>query len=363
MKILFAIKALDHVKGGAERVLADVTSGLADKGHNVAVLSFDQPGGQSVYPLNKKVKRIALGIGDVTRKATFPEVISRMVAIRKAAQRMKPDVVVAFMHSTFIPASFAMIGTGVPIIASEHIVPEHYKNRQWEYLLLILSRLFVKKITVLSRSIINSYIPFLRPKMVPIANPVTPAKQQASPDAKGAKKIVLNVGRLTAQKDQETLIRAFAKLAADYPDWFLRIVGDGELKDRLADTIIQCDMQGRVELTGSTSQIEQEYENAHIFALSSKYESFGLATAEAMAHGLPAVGFKSCPGTNELITHGHNGLLVSGDDRVASLAGGLKTLMDDGDLRKRMGRQGLKAVALFHPDVIVDEWENIIKAP
>lgn len=364
MKILFAIKALDDTQGGAERVLADITSGLVNRGHTVAVMSFDQPGGKPFYPLDKKVKRIPLGIGNVKRKATFPEIISRMTAIRKAALKMQPDVVIAFMHSTFIPASFAMKGTGVPIIASEHIVPHHYKNRRWEYILLILSRFFVKKITVLSQCIIDSYPSILRSKMVAIANPVKPADELANPaDKECNKKIILNVGRLTDQKDQETLIKSFSNIAKDFPEWNLRIIGKGELRPKLEELVISLKMQDRISLPGVTSKIKEEYQAAHIFALTSKYESFGLATAEAMAHGLPTIGFAGCPGTNELIINEKNGLLikVEGNNKVQAFSKGLACLMNDSDLRKNLGLNGLKTIDQFHPDKIVTQWENLVK--
>ena len=362
MNILFAIKALDNVQGGAERVLADITSGLADKGHNISILSFDKSGGQSFYPLNEKVKRIALGIGDVTRNARFHEVIARMVAIRKTTLKAKPDAVIAFMHSTFIPASFALIGTGIPVIASEHIVPEHYKNKRWEYILLLLSHFFVKKITVLSQTIIKSYSSILHPKMVAIENPVHPAQALANTQRnKTDKKIILNVGRLTPQKDQETLIKAFKKISNDHPEWHLKIIGEGELRENLEKQIQELNVESRVSLPGITSDIEHEYQNAHIFALSSKYESFGLVTAEAMAHRLPAIGFASCPGTNEIINNKINGLLVDGSDKIEAFAQGLKQLIEDEELRKSLGEAGLKSVEKFHPDIIVEKWENLIK--
>ena len=361
MKILFSIKALDDIQGGAERVLADISSGLADKGHDVSVLSFDVPGGQAFYPLNEQVKRIALGIGDAKSKARLGEVMKRMIALRGAVKEQKPDVVVAFMHSTFIPASFALIGTGVPLIASEHIVPDHYKDRRLEFMLLGLCRFFVHKMTVLSDTIVQSYPRALRAKMVAIANPVHPAKKPASPAGERAQeKIILNVGRLTVQKDQETLIRAFASLAKDYPDWHLRIIGEGSLRAELEATIDELGMQERISLPGITAEIEEEYCAAHIFALPSLYESFGLVTAEAMAHGLPAIGFADCPGTNALIVHEQNGLLVGEGDRVEIFAQGLKRLMDDASLREKMGREGVKTVEQYHPEVIVDQWEALI---
>ena len=113
MKILFAIKALDNIQGGAERVLAEITSGLADKGHSVSILSFDQPGGCSFYPVHENVQRLSLGVGHAKNKTTIREMIARMLAIRRTVTKMQPSVVIAFMHSTFIPASFSLIGTGV----------------------------------------------------------------------------------------------------------------------------------------------------------------------------------------------------------------------------------------------------------
>ena len=229
-------------------------------------------------------------------------------------------------------------------------------------MLFLLSRFWIKKITVLSSSIIESYSPVLRPKMCAIPNPVHPAETLSDPAGKDAKrKIILNVGRLTDQKDQETLIRAFARLADDEPDWDLRIVGEGELRNRLEEVVRELNLQERVCLPGITSEIEQEYQAAHIFALPSVYESFGLATAEAMAHGLPTIGFSSCPGTNELIVQGKSGLLVEGETRVDAFAHGLKQLMADEKLRVDLGREGLKTVEQFHPDAIAQIWEDQIR--
>ena len=364
MKILFAIKTIDTSKGGAEKVLADVSSGLADRGHTVSVLSFDPPNGKAFYNFSPKVKRIKLGVGNVLRKATFGEVITRMRVIRKVVKRQKPDVVIAFMHSSFIPCSFALIGTGVPLIASEHIVPKHYKKRKWEFLLLILSRFFVKKITVLSKDIIRTYpFAFLRRKMIPIANPVKivlPDNKIVNNENK-KEKIILNVGRLTEQKNQATLIRAFARLANDYPDWSVRIIGEGELHSELLRIIKKFNMQERIILAGTTPHISEEYQAANIFALPSTYESFGLATAEAMAHGLPAIGYINCPGTNELIVNNKSGILVDSVKPIDSFTAGLKRLMDDQELRAALGQKAIKRVEQYNPELIFDKWEKLAR--
>ena len=113
-------------------------------------------------------------------------------------------------------------------------------------------------------------------------------------------------------------------------------------------------------LAGTTSDIESEYQKAHIFALPSRYESFGLATAEAMAHGLPVIGFADCPGTNELISHDINGLLVKGSDRAEVFSLGLKKLIDEPDLRAAFGADGIRRVNVYIPDNIVEKWESVL---
>ncbi len=362
MKILFAIKAMNDMKGGAERVLADVTSALSDNGNDISILTFDRPGGSSFYPLNKKVKRICLGIGDTHHKSTWAETHIRMRALRSTVKKEKPDIIVAFMHSMFVPMAFAMIGTGIPVIASEHIVPEYYKTRRLEFILLLFSSLFVRRITVLSEPVKASYPRFLHKKMVTISNPVLKPKLMADPEGKDtARKIILNVGRLDPQKDQEILIKAFAKLAPDYPDWDVRIMGDGELRDKLENTIKEYGLENRIFLPGTTPNISEEYQKAHIFAMPSIYESFGLATAEALAHSLPAIGFADCPGTNELIINNNNGLLIEGKNKEISLARALKKLMDSPKLRAQMGQNARNSAKSLRPEIIFQKWENLIK--
>ncbi len=362
MKILFAIKGLQQAAGGAERVIADISSGLAEKGHEVSLLSFDTPGSPSFYPLSSKVRRLGLGLGNPLEKATLQETCSRIPALRRAVKKERPDVVVAFMHSMFIPMAFALIGTGIPVVASEHIVPQHYQARRFEFLLLMASALLIKRITVLSDSVKVLYPKFLQRRMVAMPNPVHAPEASADPEGDPQKrKVILNVGRLDPQKDQKTLVSAFATLAPHHPEWDVRILGDGPLREDLENLIKQHGLQNRVFLPGTTREIAKEYQQAQIFALPSLYESFGLATAEAMSFGLPTIGFADCTGTNELILNGENGVLVEGPDRIPVFANALEKLMTSPELRVKYGVRAREAVVPFHPDKIVQRWETILR--
>jgi glycosyltransferase involved in cell wall biosynthesis len=360
VKIVFAIKKMDEASGGAERVLATVTEKLAARGHKITLLSFDR-NGESFYPLSPQVRRLRLAIGDARKPATIVETCRRIAALRKAVRAENPDAVVAFMHSMFIPVTFALAGTDIPVIASEHIVPRHYKARRAEFLLLIISMLMARRTTVLSEAVRNLYPSFLRPRMVVMPNPVLAAEQRSGPSGQDAKtKIILNVGRLDPQKDQAILIEAFSGLAGRYPDWQIRILGEGNLRPQLESRIHQLGLKERVHLPGIIRDIESEYARAHIFALPSRYESFGLATAEALSRGLPAVGFADCPGTNELIADGRNGILVK--VRTApELAAALETLMANPGLRLSYGQAGRQMLQGHDPDRVADLWEGLIR--
>ncbi len=361
MKLIYAIKTLDETRGGAERVLRDVTSGLANKGHDVSVLTFDQKGGESFYPLNTKVKRIHVSIGDVTQRSNPLQTVKRILALRKTIMAEKPDAVVAFMHSMFIPIAFALAGTGIPVIASEHIVPDYYKNRKLEFALMVLASFLVKRITVLSEKVKSLYPPILQSRMDVMPNPVDDTDENADVLAtQKRRKTILNVGRLDPQKDQESLIHAFALLAPHYPEWDLRIVGEGALRPQLEDLVDTYGLQDRIQLPGTTNMIGKEYQNAQIFAMSSKFEAFGLATVEAMAYGVPAVGYADCPGTNEVIKDQYNGLLVSGNNRAHAFSKGLEALMNNGALRRELGMNAKQSSTDYRPEKIVNSWEALI---
>lgn len=361
MKIIFVIKALGAQGGGAERVLSQVASGLADRGHEVTVFTNDSPFAVPYYHINESVRVRQLGIGDTKTSATILDTLRRMRCYRAEIIAEQPDVVVAFMHSTFVPVGISLLGSQIPVIASEHIGPEHYLNRPLQRLLLQLVPLLAKRITVVSTQIYQSFGSWLRSSMVVMPNPVV---VQHVPLNKASLhngcKILLSVGRLAEQKRQKILIDAFARIAWRHPDWILRIVGEGELRGALERQITRYGLKDQIQIPGAVSAIDAEYDAADLFVLASSYESFGLATAEALLHGLPAIGFADCPGTNELISDGVNGRLVRGSCQVGSLASVLDELMSNQVARQALANASAEEFSdRFGLQGVLDCWENL----
>jgi len=363
LKIVFAIKALGNPGGGAERVLVEVASGLARRGHAVSIVSSDSESETPYYALDERVRLVRLGIGNTGATSTLGEVFHRVWRLRRSILEMSPDVVVGFMQSTYVPLGFALKGSGIPVIASEHIGPEHYRDRWLARIALDLTPLVAARITVVSEQIRQAFKPWLRRKMVAVPNPVGVTTKDRDVRGEGANdgKVLLCVGRLAPQKDHAVLISAFAMIANDFPDWRLRIVGEGELRGMLQELIESLGVGGQVELAGATARIDAEYSAADLFVLPSSYESFGLATAEALLHGLPAVGFADCAGTNELIREGENGRLAHGADRKEALAGVLAGLMRDPAERARLSASSRQwIVDRYGIEGVLDQWESVL---
>jgi glycosyltransferase involved in cell wall biosynthesis len=106
--------------------------------------------------------------------------------------------------------------------------------------------------------------------------------------------------------------------------------------------------------------MRQVYGRAQLYAHPAIHESFGLVTAEALAYGLPAIGFADCSGTNEIIVDGLNGLLVEGGRRVESLAAGLDRMMGSAELRAKLGAAGPESVKRYSIAAITDAWERLL---
>lgn len=173
---------------------------------------------------------------------------------------------------------------------------------------------------------------------------------------------IINVGRVEEiQKRQYLLIKAFAKIAGKYPDWKVKIYGqidnNGYTKE-LRKLISSYHLENRIIFCGTTKEIQKCLAQADIFAFPSAYEGFPLALTEAMAMGLPAIGYHSCSAVNELIKNGENGFLC--EDGIDDFATKLEILIKNQELRIQMGAKAHEDMKQYSPNKIWDMWEEVI---
>ena len=357
MRLVFWIPALGGRGGGAERVLSIVASGLAQRGHEVLVASADAPPTPSFYAFDPVVKRVRLG--SRPGASWHPAALLRL---RSRLRSFRPDVAIGFMFAGYATLAAAASGAKVPVVASEHTAFDHYRDRALQAWLLRRMAPHFAAITIPSERVRTGYPKAVADRMTAIPNPLAIAGNgRDRPDHQGRKRL-LAVGNLRPEKGHSVLIEAYARIAEDHPDWDLKIVGEGPLKSVLDQAIRDSALEGRAQISGAVADIQAEYRHADLFVMPSAYESFGLATAEALAAGVPAVGFADCPGTNDLIRDCVNGLLVGGSDRSQALADGLNRLMSSPKLLQEFADRAPGTVAEYATEGIVTRWEELLQS-
>lgn len=213
---------------------------------------------------------------------------------------------------------------------------------------------------VLTRGDLDDYaqwFPEARERLVHIPNP--------SPYAVGGElaaltaPIAISGGRLTSGKAFPRMVRAFADVADQHPEWQLHIHGAGDAEATVREAIARHGMEGRVVLKGFTHDFDAALREASMFLMTSRSEGFPMVLLEAMAVGLPLVAYDVPRGPADLIEDGVTGRLLADDDR-AGFSEALHQLMGDADLRRRMGRAGAEAAARYAPERIRQRWLDLV---
>jgi glycosyltransferase involved in cell wall biosynthesis len=165
--------------------------------------------------------------------------------------------------------------------------------------------------------------------------------------AKDPRPTIIFVGKLVANKGVETLVAAACRLAGEFPDLQVRLIGraEADMADRLQSEAARAGLPDLVHWLGFVehARLPEHLCRAHVFAAPSVYEGGpGFVYLEAMACGLPAI---ACSGSGaaETIRDGETGLLAPPGDAEA-LAQALRRLLSDTDAREAMGRHAREHV-------------------
>lgn len=343
--------------GGVQQSYAWLYNYLCGKGHKITHathLPIADQGLHYPFPASIKIRGLNLLFGDQGRK--------RIIDL---AHEVDPDVILV-VNSGIRGAIFckALHATPYPVILSERGSPEYCITQLWGS--RRLHELAIGNVEFF-HILMPSYAQFLpkelRERARIISSLTLPSSTAAVPDNpdSSGKYAILYTGRFSEEKRLPLLMAAFGLVAAKYPDWELKIVGSGPIEP-LIKAAESSAILSRLELPGYAANPEilaRHYDSSHIYCLPSSFEGCPLALREAMAHALPVIGFASCPGTNEIIRHGMNGLLAS-EDTVESLAACFERLINDAKLRVAMGRQGKIDVKAYAPEITHSAWERLL---
>jgi len=354
--IAFIIHSLSS--GGAERVISTLSNQLIDT-YNISIITFlNAP---PFYPLDKRIKLLACFDNINPSSNIFQALNTNYGLYKKISGFLKSeaiDLCIGFLTTSNVLSVLAARSNNIPVIVSERINPNSSKKPfVWERLRKFTypKADYVIIQTQKIRGFFSSWIEDSKLRI--LANPLSPNLKYDQTLDDSRDNIVLNVGRLTDQKGQDMLIKAFSDL--NPKGWKLIIVGEGIKRPIYEDLIRKLEMTEKIFLVGSEKNISKYYNSAKIFAFTSRFEGFPNALIEAMYMNLPCISTDCPTGPSELISDGLNGFLVPIDDQK-SFREKLNMLVNNQDLRIKFSENGKAEVERFSVEKVVEEWEGII---
>lgn len=325
--------------GGAEQHLLALLPALRERGVDVRFLSLD--GGLDADRFHRALAERDIPLERVPCGLDASPRLARDVV--RATRRAAPDLIHTHMVHADLYGSLAAHLLRRPFVSTRHnddrylLGPFRYVDRTAMH--------GVARIVAISDAVRAFHVAAGLPagKLVTIhygldelpAAPSerTPADLGIAADAP----LVLAIGRLIEQKDQATLLRAFARVHADLPDARLALLGWGRLEPELRALVGELGLDGAALLLGRVEPRDWLL-RADVFAHTSRWEGFGIVLLEAMLAGLPVVATR-VSAVPEIVVDGETGLLAPAGD-VDAVAAALSTVLRDRTLGARLGAAG-----------------------
>lgn len=375
IRIAYCIPSLDH-SGGMERVLTTKANYLADQlGYDVSIIITDDKDTKPYFPLSEKVHVVQLDV-NIDNLWQYP-LWKRLYLyqkkmglykrrLEKCLKQLQPDVTISLLRREI--NFLCDIKDGSAKVGEIHFGRYKYREANFGFLPGFVNKWITnrwmaqldQKVKQLDRFVVLTHEDATYwkglPNLTVIPNPIT-IEQGIVSDC--SSKQVIAVGRYTYQKGFDLLISTWQIVHKKHPDWKLNIYGGGD-NSSYEELATRLSLKDSAICHGQVNDIRKEYVRNSIFALSSRFEGFGLVLAEAMSVGLASVSF-ACPcGPRDIIHDGEDGILCE-DGNIQQLAAGICRLIEDEQLRKEMGRKAAQNIQRFSLENIMTQWDDLLQ--
>lgn len=370
MKILYCINSTFN-SGGMERILMVKANYFVKKGCEVVIVTTEQAGRKHFFPFSNQIKFVDLGINyNENNELLLPlrlilkwkKKLIHKKLLTQVLQQEKPDITISMFDYDFtilpqikdeskkilefhFSKNFKVISTrNILLKAIQKCRIKFWENRIKSYDCFVVLTQEDKESWKSIRNIhvINNCIP-----QIPLLF------------SSHTEQVVFSAGRITYQKGFDLLVQAWALVTKKFPDWKLVICGGGTENeiDKLTKQIYSLGIECSVVLKPATSNIAEEFCNASLYVMSSRYEGLPMVLIEAMSYGLPIVSF-ACPcGPRDIISDDFGTLVQPGN--IQQLADALITWMSN-DIKRKMGGQAARvSVQRFLENNVMKQWEEL----
>ncbi|MEO2028766.1 MAG: glycosyltransferase [Fuerstiella sp.] len=338
-------------QSGAERQLALLARFLLQSEVEVSVIALNRGGFYA-----QELSRAGVHVDVLEKRFRFDPLT--YFRLRQRLHELQPDIIQSFLFSA---NSYVRLPGIAPksskVIVSERCVDTwksgwQLRTDRW------LSRR-MQAMTANSESVADFYatkagVPRNLMTVIPNGQPTPPvgAAEPASPSLReeiglpADARIVGFVGRLAPQKCLADLVWAIQLLYQVIDNAYLVVVGEGPVRDQLAELAQSFDCRDRIIFLGHRTDAAALTKQFDVFCLASSFEGMSNSLMEAMAAAVP-VAVSDIPSNRELVEHEQTGLLFPHGDGAAMMKA-LKRILEDAELAGRLGTAGFSLMSEHH---------------
>lgn len=342
-KILHIIPSLN--KGGAERIALDMCVELQNQGHEVQIVTL--------YPSNSYAFLTeGLSYHTVKTRVKLSMLRKNQVDVRElqiVIDTFQPDVIHSHLFEAEINLAFCTISKNCKRIL-------HFHDNMKQMRALSFKTFFNKDLLVnyYERNLVLKNLPlqttaigvsndthtYIRENLPQTVKPqllhnAIDTKRFTTVEKKQESNTIVMVGSLVLKKGQSLAIETISELKKRNVSVKLHLIGDGNMKEGLAQLTKRLDIEEEVDFKGLVDYPEKYFQESALYLHTASYEPFGLVLIEAMACGLPVI-CTDAFGNRDLIQEGENGYLIR-ERNPKVLADKIQFLLENENERKRMG--------------------------
>ena len=338
MKVLYVITRADTI-AGAQRHVYELSQRLNyDHGETLVVSGV----GHAYASLLQSASIEYRQVPEIVRNISIWKDFLAIFKIRKIVKQFDPEIISLHSSKAGLIGRLACLGLKGSVVFTAHgwsFTDGIGKNKQllFSFVERLLSRITSVIVCVSNfdrRLAIEKGI--AEQKLVTIHNGRPEHSYTVATKSEGGVITIVMIGRLDVQKDHMTLFRSLKCLSG----YRLILVGDGPKLKELQSLAIDLGIADKVQFVGLLEDVHSILCKSDIFCLISNWEGFPRSTLEAMSHGLPVV-VSNVGGAEEAILDGITGFVVE-KGNVTSVTARLELLLNDAELRRKMGVQGKK---------------------
>lgn len=370
MRLIYFHDAIARL-GGVERIFIDKMNYLADKeGLDIYLITTCQGNHKFVYPISEKVKHVDISVRFHTiyqyplfKRMYMKWQMNRLLKKRlnEITNKINPNIIITTSYygaaticnlkckaKKIIESHVARNFTGINDGIKRNFISNIYtKWKQKKFCKTIEKKSDI--IVTLTQGDADNWN---TKNVVVIPNTVDLKNTDYS---QHTQKTAIFAGRFTYQKGLDRMLEAWKIIVSKRNDWVLKLVGEGNQEEYLKQQCHKLGITDNVIFASATKDIAKEYINSSLFLFTSRFEGFGLVLVEAMQCSVPCVSF-DCPyGPSDIIDNGVNGYLIE-NGNVEEFAKAILKLIEDDELRKKMGKMAIDKAKQYLPENIMPKW-------